>query len=40
MKGLNEIEKKYQEINEIRSTLDYDIDGLVYKINSLALQKD
>ena len=39
VKGLNEIEKNHQAINEIRSTLDYDIDGLVYKINSLALQK-
>ena len=39
VKGLNEIEKNYQSINEIRSTLDYDIDGLVYKVNDLTLQK-
>ena len=39
VKSLNEIEKNYQSINEIRSSLDYDIDGLVYKVNDLTLQK-
>ena len=35
----NEIEKKHKEIEHIRSSLDYDIDGLVYKVNDLSLQK-
>ena len=37
--GLEEIEKKYKEIESIRSSLDYDIDGLVYKVNDLSLQQ-
>jgi len=36
--GLNEIEKQHELINENRSSLDYDIDGLVYKVNDLELQ--
>jgi len=38
VKGLNEIEKRHKLIDELRSTLDYDIDGLVYKVNNLELQ--
>jgi len=34
-----EIEKRHQQIDQIRSSLDYDIDGLVYKVNNLLLQK-
>ena len=37
--NLDEIEKNHKEIEEIRSTLDYDIDGIVYKVNNLTLQK-
>ena len=37
VKGLDEIEKQHQIINENRSSLDYDIDGLVYKVNNLDL---
>ena len=33
------IKKQHEKINQIRSSLDYDIDGLVYKVNDLALQK-
>ena len=36
---IEDIEKKYKEIEKIRSNLDYDIDGLVYKVNDLSLQK-
>ena len=36
--GLDEIEKYHKLIEEKRSTLDYDIDGLVYKVNNLELQ--
>jgi DNA ligase (NAD+) len=38
VKGLDEIEKQHQLLDEIRSSLDYDIDGLVYKVNDLELQ--
>ena len=37
--GLDQIEKKHKEIDQLRSSLDYDIDGLVYKVNNLSLQK-
>ncbi len=37
--GLDEIENKHKKIDYIRSSLDYDIDGLVYKVNDLNLQK-
>jgi len=38
VKGLNEIEKQHKLLDENRSSLDYDIDGLVYKVNDLELQ--
>ena len=38
VKGLEEIEKQHKIIEEARSSLDYDIDGLVYKVNNLELQ--
>ena len=38
VKGLDEIEKQHELIEKIRSNLDYDIDGLVYKVNDLELQ--
>ena len=31
--------RKHQKIDDLRSSLDYDIDGLVYKVNDLNLQK-
>ncbi len=37
--GINEIEEHYKKIDSIRSSLDYDIDGLVYKVNNINLQK-
>ena len=33
-----EIETHYQRLEELRPTLDYEIDGVVYKANDLALQ--
>ena len=36
--NLEEIESHHSEINSIRSSLDYDIDGLVFKVNDLKLQ--
>jgi len=38
VKGLDEIEKQHKFIEGLRSSLDYDIDGLVYKVNNLDLQ--
>ena len=37
--GIDEIEKEHEKINQLRSSLDYDIDGIVYKVNNLNLQK-
>ena len=37
--NIDEIEKQHLTIDQIRSTLDYDIDGIVYKVNDLSLQK-
>ena len=39
MVGIEEIEKQHKKIDSLRSSLDYDIDGLVYKVNDLNLQK-
>ena len=33
------MKKHHEKINQIRSSLDYDIDGLVFKVNDLNLQK-
>ena len=37
--GIEDIIKQHQKIDDLRSSLDYDIDGLVYKVNDLNLQK-
>ena len=39
IKNLKEVEKEHNKINQIRSSLDYDIDGIVFKVNDLNLQK-
>ena len=39
VKSLKEIEEHHVYIDSIRSTLNYDIDGLVYKVDDLKLQK-
>ena len=38
VKNIKEIQEQHTSIEKIRSSLDYDIDGLVYKINNLELQ--
>ena len=38
IKNIEEIEKKHKSVEQIRSALDYDIDGLVLKVNDLNLQ--
>ena len=37
--GIDEIEDQHLKIDQLRSSLDYDIDGIVYKVNNLTLQK-
>jgi DNA ligase (NAD+) len=37
--SLDEIEKNHSYIEKQRSTLDYDVDGLVYKVNNLNFQE-
>ena len=37
--SVDELIKGYLHIEQIRSSLDYDIDGIVYKVNDLTLQK-
>ncbi len=36
--GIEEIEKEHKKIESLRSSLDYDIDGLVFKVNDVSLQ--
>ena len=36
---IEEIEKQHKNIELLRSSLDYDIDGIVYKIDDLNLQR-
>lgn len=38
-KSISDVEKNFNHIMEIRATLPYDIDGMVYKVNSIALQE-
>ena len=38
VKNLAEIEDHHSRVDSLRSSLDYDIDGLVYKVNDLKLQ--
>ena len=37
--NLEEIEDNFSRLMKIRATLPYDIDGLVYKVNNIALQE-
>ena len=39
IQNLDEAEEQHKQIDELRSSLDYDIDGLVFKVNNLNLQK-
>ena len=39
VRGQKEIEDQHRKIETLRSNLDYDIDGLVFKINDLKTQK-
>ncbi len=39
IKGIDNLIKNYNEVEKKRSSLDFDIDGIVYKINDFSLQK-
>ncbi len=39
VQGIEQIENQHKFIDSLRSTLEYDIDGLVFKVNDLNLQK-
>ena len=39
LKGIQNLMKNYKEIENKRGSLDFDIDGIVYKINDFKLQK-
>ncbi len=39
MKSLTEVEKNHANLESIRSSLDYDVDGVVVKVNDLNLQE-
>ena len=39
IKGINNLVKYHAEIEKKRFTLNYDIDGIVYKVNDFSLQK-
>ena len=38
VKNLKEVQDNYFKIDQMRSSLDYDIDGIVYKVNDISLQ--
>ena len=38
-RGLKELEKSFITLSDKRASLPYDIDGLVYKVNSIAIQE-
>ena len=37
--GVKNLLKNYEDIDKKRSNLDFDIDGIVYKVNDFKLQK-
>ena len=39
IKSIDEIEKNHKELESLRSSLDYDLDGIVYKVNNLHFQE-
>ncbi len=39
LKNDEDISTQHKKIDQLRSSLDYDIDGLVYKVNDIKLQK-
>ncbi len=39
LKNIKDLMKNYQEIEKKRGEIDFDIDGIVYKVNDLKLQK-
>ena len=38
IKSIDEVEKNHSELENLRSRIDYDVDGVVYKVNNLKFQ--
>ncbi len=38
IKSIDELEKNHSELENLRSSMDYDVDGVVYKVNNLKFQ--
>ena len=38
IKSIDEVEKNHSELENLRSSMDYDVDGVVYKVNNLKFQ--
>ena len=38
IRTISEVEKNHEELESLRSSLDYDVDGIVYKVNDLNFQ--
>ena len=38
IKSIEQVEKDHAELENLRSSLDYDVDGIVYKVNNLNFQ--
>ena len=38
LNNINEIENQHSKLDQLRSSLNYDIDGIVYKVNDIGLQ--
>ena len=39
IKSINEVEKNHSDLESLRSTLNYDVDGIVYKVNNFDFQE-
>ena len=38
MKSIDAVEKNHSDLESLRSTLNYDVDGILYKVNNFDFQ--